>query len=87
MVLVQEDEFNSEHVIYYLNRTLNLTELKYSHVEKLALAVVQAFQRFRHYILLRKTTVISDCNPMIYILTKQLLGGQLFQMDSYPTGI
>jgi hypothetical protein len=76
MVLVQEDEFGAEHVVYYLSRTLNPTELKYSHVEKLALAAVQAVQRFRHYILLRKTTVISDCNPMIYILTRQLLGGK-----------
>ena len=76
IVLVQEDEFSSEHVIYYLSQTLNPTELKYSHVEKLALATVQAIQRFSHYILLCKTTVISDCNPMIYILTKQLLGGK-----------
>ena len=76
MVLVQEDEFGTEHVIYYLSRTLNPTELKYSHVEKLALAAVQVVQRFRHYILLRKTMVISNCNPMIYILTKQLLGGK-----------
>ena len=75
MVLVQEDEFNSEHVIYYLSQTLHPTEIKYSHVEKLALAAVQVVQRFHHYILLRKTTVISDCNPMMYILTKQLLGG------------
>lgn len=76
MVLVQEDEFGTEHVIYYLSPTFNPTELKYSHVEKFALVVVQVVQRFRHYILLRKTTVISDCNPMIYILTKQLLGGK-----------
>ena len=75
MVLVQEDEFGTEHVIYYLSRTLNPTELKYSHVEKFALAAIQAVQRFRHYILLRKTIVISDCK-MIYILTKQLLGGK-----------
>ena len=65
MVLLQEYEFDSEHVIYYLSQILNPTELKYSHVEKLAMAVVQAVQRFRHYILLRKTTVISYCNPMI----------------------
>ena len=76
MVLVQEDEFPSEHVIYYLSQNLHPTEIKYSHVEKLALAAVQAVQRFRHYILLRKTTVISDCNPMMYIFTKQLLGGK-----------
>ena len=76
MVLVQEDGFGTEHVIYYLSRTLNPTELKYSHVEKFALAAVQAVQHFRHYILLCKTTVISDCKPMIYIFTKQLLGGK-----------
>ena len=40
------------------------------------MAAVQVVQRFRHYILLRKTTVISNCNPMMYILTKQLLGGK-----------
>ena len=62
MVLVQEDEFHGEHVIYYLSCNFHPTEIKYSHVEKLALAVVQAVQRFFHYILLRKTTVISDCN-------------------------
>ena len=45
-------------------------------MEKLALVAVQAVQQFRHYILLRKTMVISDCNPMTYILTKQLLGGK-----------
>lgn len=76
MVLVQEDESHTEHVIYYLSRNMHPTEIKYTHVEKLALATVQAVQRFRHYIFLRKTTVISDCNPMMYILTKQLLGGK-----------
>jgi len=54
MVLVQEDEFGTEHVIYYLSHTLNPTELKYSHVEKLALATVQVVQHFHHYILLAK---------------------------------
>jgi len=79
MVLVEEDEFGSEHVIYYVSRTLNSTELKYSHVEKLALTAVQAIQRFRHYILLRKTRVISDFNPLIYIPTKKLLGAKYFK--------
>jgi hypothetical protein len=76
MVLVQEDDNRDEHVIYYLSRSLTSTEIKYQHVEKLALAAVQAVQRFRHYILARKTTVISHCNPMQHILTRQLLGGK-----------
>ena len=51
-------------------------ETCYAYVKKLALAAVCTVQRFWHYILLRTTTVISDCNPMTYILSRQLLGGK-----------
>jgi hypothetical protein len=64
MFLVQEDDSHDEHVIYYLSRSLTTIETKYLHVEKLVVAVVQVVQCFRHYILLCRTTVISDCNPM-----------------------
>jgi hypothetical protein len=76
MVLIQEDDANDKHVIYYLSRSLTPTEIKYLHVEKLALASIQVVQCFRHYILSRKTTVISHYNPMQHILTCQLLGGK-----------
>jgi hypothetical protein len=76
MVLVQEDDAHDENVVYYLSRSLTSTEIKYQHVEKLALVAIQAIQRFRHYILSRKPTVISHCNPMQHILTRQLLGGK-----------
>jgi hypothetical protein len=56
-------------------------EIKYQHVEKLVLAVVQAVQRFQHYILSRKTMVISHCNPMQHILTHQYLG------ENTPNGL
>ena len=42
VVLVQEDDKLIEHVVYYLSRALVGPELKYSHVEKLALAAVYA---------------------------------------------
>eukprot|EP00253_Pinus_taeda_P022688 PITA_22688 len=76
MVLVQDDDHGIELVIYYLSRNLLDTETRYAYVEKLALAAVCAVQRFRHYILLRTTTVILDYNPMTYILSRQLLGGK-----------
>jgi len=41
MVLVQEDN-GIKHLVYYLSHNLNDTKSKYSYVEKLALAVVQA---------------------------------------------
>jgi hypothetical protein len=76
MVLVQEDHNDEEHVIYYLSKSLSGPELRYSHVEKLALAAIIAVQRFRHYILLRTTTVITNSNPMYHVLTCQVLGGK-----------
>jgi len=45
-------------------------------LHKLALAAVCAIQRFHHYILLPTMMVIFDCNPMTYILSRQLLGGK-----------
>eukprot|EP00253_Pinus_taeda_P030434 PITA_30434 len=76
MVLVQDDDDGTEHVIHYLSHNLLDTETRYAYVKKLALTVVCAIQRFCHYILLRTMTVISDCNPMTYILSCQLLGGK-----------
>eukprot|EP00253_Pinus_taeda_P014232 PITA_14232 len=76
MVLVQDDDHGIEHVMYYLSRNLLDMETRYAYVEKLALAAVCAVQRFHHYILWHTTTVISDCNLMTYILSRQLLGGK-----------
>ena len=42
VVLVQEDDKLVEHVVYYLIHGLVGPELKYSHVENLALAAVYA---------------------------------------------
>ena len=65
MVLVQEDEKLQEHVIYYLSWNLINAEIRYSHVEKLALATVHAVQRLRHYILLRQTLVYGACQSIL----------------------
>jgi hypothetical protein len=75
MVLVQEDDDGTEHVIYYLSKSLS-SQFQYSHVEKLSLAVVISIQIFLHYILLRTTMVIADSNPMYDILTHQVLWGK-----------
>ena len=59
VVLVQEDDRIQEHVVYDLNRALVGPELRYSHIEKLALVAVYAIQRSRHYILLTTMTVLG----------------------------
>ena len=76
MVLVQESYDKEEHVVYYLSKSLLDPEIRYCHVEKLALAAVFTVQWFHHYILLRKTTIITDENPMYHILTWNMLGGK-----------
>jgi hypothetical protein len=50
--------------------------LKYKHEEKLALAVVLAVQKLRHYILLRTTKVVADSNPMQYFLSRRQFNGK-----------
>jgi hypothetical protein len=81
MVLVQEDDALVEHIIYYLSHGLVDVELRYSHVEKLALAVVHVVQRLQHYILLHKTIVIVDVNPFQYVLTHHIIRWEIQQMD------
>jgi hypothetical protein len=67
----------SEYVIYYLSRGLVGPELNYSHIEKLVLAVVHDVQRFRHYVMFRKTTIIVIVNPFQYMLTRRVIGGKI----------
>ena len=69
VVLVQGDHKLQEHVVYYLSRALVGPELRYSHVEKLALATVYVVQRLHHYIFLRTTTVVADVNSFQYVLS------------------
>ena len=73
MVLVQVDEELHEHVIYYLSRKLIDVEIRYSHVEKLALATVHAVQRLRRYILLFQTLVVAHVNPFHFFLTQRII--------------
>jgi hypothetical protein len=87
MVLVQEDDSHDEHVIYYLSQSLMTTEAKYLHVEKLALAVVQVVQHFRHYILLRKTTYYFRLQPHATYPYSTIARGKVLQMDSDSLGV
>ena len=67
MVLVEEGDEIQEHVIYYLNHALYEHEMRYSHVDKLALETVYAVQRLIHYILLRISTVVVGVNAFQFV--------------------
>ena len=74
--MVLEDDELHEHVIYYLSRNLIDAKNCYSHVEKIALAIIHAVQCLRNYILLRQTLVVAHINPFQFVLTRRMIGGK-----------
>lgn len=68
-----DDDDGDKHMIYYVSWNMFDVESWYAHVQKLALASIQHFQ---HYIVLQKTIVISNCNPMIYFWLVSCWGGK-----------
>ena len=76
VVVIQEYDKLQENFVYYLSYALDGLKLWYSHIEKLALAVVYAVQRLHHYILLRTTTVVVDFNPFQYVFSWCIIGGK-----------
>lgn len=73
---IQELEDKSEHVIYYISKSLSVLSINYNHHEKMDLAGVLLAQNIFHYILMHKTKVMANSSPMQYILGQQLITGK-----------
>jgi hypothetical protein len=59
------------HVIYYVSRTLNDTQLNYSTTEKELLAVVFVLDKFRSYLLGSKIIIYLDHAALKYLFSKK----------------
>ncbi|KAD2805874.1 hypothetical protein E3N88_39251 [Mikania micrantha] len=59
------------HPIYYASKTLNDAQENYTTTEKELLAVVFAFDKFRSYLVLSKTTVFTDHSALRFLFTKK----------------
>ncbi|KAD4178892.1 hypothetical protein E3N88_27483 [Mikania micrantha] len=59
------------HPIYYTSKTLNDAQVKYNTTEKELLAVVFAFDKFRSYLVLSKTTVFTDHSALRFLFAKK----------------
>lgn len=66
-----------EVVIAYASRQLRPPEIKYATVEKEALAVVFAVKQFRHYLMDKQFTVISDHRPLQWLENQKDATGRL----------
>jgi hypothetical protein len=78
-ILVQISDDDHEHVIYYVSKNLSRPPLKYKHEEKLSLLFILAVQKMCHYILLRRTKVVANSNPMQYLLNHWKINGKFAQ--------
>ncbi|GKB74627.1 reverse transcriptase domain-containing protein [Tanacetum coccineum] len=69
-VLGQKDGKNF-HPIYFASKTLNPAQQKYTVTEKELMVVVFAFDKFRSYLILSKTTVHIDHSALKHLFKKQ----------------
>ena len=69
-VLAQKRE-RTFQVIYYASRTLNEVQLSYATIEKVLLAIVFAFDKFRLYLIGNKVIVHIDHSTIKYLITRK----------------
>lgn len=76
-VLVQRDEDGKEQVVAYASRSNNRAESNYSSYEGECLAVVWAVQHFRCYLWGRRFRIVTDHQPLLWLMTNESLRGKL----------
>ncbi|KAG9453452.1 hypothetical protein H6P81_006356 [Aristolochia fimbriata] len=76
-LLAQNDDQGKERLLYYLSRTMVGAELNYSPIEKTCLALIFAIQKLRHYLLAHSTNLISQADPLKFIMSRPMLSGRL----------
>lgn len=62
------------HVIAYASRSLNKAERQYSVIQKECLAAVYAMKQFRHYLLGRPFTLMTDHRPLQWLSAQKMEG-------------
>lgn len=72
-VLRQKDAAGKLRVIGYFSKKLNPAQQNYSVTEKEMLAIVQSLKFFRLYLLGKKFTVITDHQPLSYLLRRNIM--------------
>jgi RNase H-like domain found in reverse transcriptase len=67
-ILLQPSEAGDEHPIAYYSKKLNATQRAWATIEKEAYAILEALHRFRYWVFGAKIVVLSDHNPLAYLI-------------------
>ncbi|XP_055960597.1 uncharacterized protein LOC130015093 [Mercurialis annua] len=76
-LLAQSNQDGHEQAIYYLSRSMTSTEVRYTPIMKLCLALFFACTKLRHYLLNNRVYVVSQTDLMKYMLNKPVLSGNI----------
>ncbi|KAA0057665.1 uncharacterized protein E5676_scaffold704G00030 [Cucumis melo var. makuwa] len=78
-LLAQEEEKGKERALYHLSRTLVGTEVNYSHIEKMCLALFFAIDKLRYYIQAFIVHLVAKADPIKYVLSRSINSGCLIK--------
>ncbi|RWR98976.1 uncharacterized protein B4U79_00636, partial [Dinothrombium tinctorium] len=74
--LIQIDN-EKEKIICYYSRVLSTAEKHYSAIEIELLAIIDGIKRFKHYLIGRKFKIVTDSNPLTYLMRTKNLNSRL----------
>ncbi|KAL0288520.1 UNVERIFIED_CONTAM: hypothetical protein Sangu_2654200 [Sesamum angustifolium] len=77
----QKNDEGKENALYYLSRTMTPNELQYSPIEKLCLTLIFSIQKLKHYFQSRSIHLISNANPLKYVMARPELSDNLPDED------
>ncbi len=78
-VLTQRDDAGEERVIYYLSKSLNKCQARYSTIEREALAVYTALTHFRAYVFGETLTIFTDHHPLVTLLKRPINNARILR--------
>ena len=76
-LIAQENENGKERALYYLSQTLNGTELNYSPIEKVCLALFFAIDKLEHYMQAYTVRLIAKADPIKYVLSRPVVSSRI----------
>jgi len=76
-MLVKKEEGGKERAFYFISRTFKEYETRYTPIEKLCQCIVFSIERLRHYMINSTTHVLTQADPLRYLMSKPCLNGSL----------